>query len=171
MRIGVMSDTHGWIDQAVYEHFAGVDEIWHAGDAGNLDVITRLEAFRPLRAVWGNIDGHEVRRATSEYLFFKAGEKNVLLIHIGGYPGHYAPRALELIRSLRPDIFVCGHSHITKVIYDKSIGMLCINPGAAGRTGVHKVMTLLRFTIEGNNLSDMEVIEFDNRGGRAVGEM
>ena len=99
------------------------------------------------------------------------GSKDVLLIHIGGYPGHYAPRALELIRSLRPDIFVCGHSHITKVIYDRSNGMLCINPGAAGRTGIHKVMTLLRFSIEGDNLSGMEVIEFGNRGGKAAGEM
>ena len=136
-----------------------------------MDVITRLEAFRPLRAVWGNIDGHEVRSATSEYLFFRAGLKNVLLIHIGGYPGHYSPRAQELIRNLRPDIFVCGHSHITKVMFDKSNGMLCINPGAAGRTGIHRVMTLLRFTIEGGDLSDMEIIEFGSRGGRAAAQM
>jgi putative phosphoesterase len=171
MRIGVISDTHGWLDPAVFEHFAGVDEIWHAGDAGNLEVISRLEAFRPLRAVWGNIDGAGVRRATGEYHFFRAGTKNVLLIHIGGYPGHYSPRAMELIRSLRPDIFVCGHSHITRVIYDKPNGMLCINPGAAGRTGIHKVMTLLRFRIEEDKISDMEVIEFGNRGGRSAGEI
>ena len=112
MRIGVISDTHGWIDPAVYEHFSGVDEIWHAGDAGNAGVIAELEAFRPLRAVWGNIDGFDVRRETKEYLFFGAGSKNVLMIHIGGYPGRYAPRALELISQLKPDIFVCGHSHI-----------------------------------------------------------
>ena len=164
MRIGVISDTHGWVDPAVYEHFAGVDEIWHAGDAGNAGVIAELEVFRPLRAVWGNIDGFDVRRETKEYLFFRAGSKNVLIIHIGGYPGRYAPRALELIRELRPDIFVCGHSHIAKVIYDKTFGMLCINPGAAGRTGIHKVMTMLRFTIDGANVSDMEVIEFGSRG-------
>lgn len=171
MKIGVMSDTHGWIDPAVFEHFAGVDEIWHAGDAGTMEVISRLEAFRPLRAVWGNIDSAEVRRATAEYLFFRAGTKNVLLIHIGGYPGHYSPRATELIRSLRPDIFVCGHSHITRVIYDQPNGMLCINPGAAGRTGIHRVMTLLRFRIEDDKISDMEVIEFGNRGGRSAGEI
>lgn len=165
MRIGVISDTHGWIDPAVYEHFSGVDEIWHAGDAGNAGVIAELEAFRPLRAVWGNIDGFDVRRVTKEHLFFSAGSKNVLMIHIGGYPGRYAPRALELIRELKPDIFVCGHSHIAKVIYDRSFGMLCINPGAAGRTGIHKVMTMLRFTIDGANISDMEVIEFGSRGG------
>lgn len=164
MRIGVISDTHGWVDPAVYEHFAVVDEIWHAGDAGNAEVIAELEAFRPLRAVWGNIDGTEVRKATKEYLFFRAGSKNVLLIHIGGWPGHYSPRALELARELRPDIFVCGHSHILKVMYDRDLGMLCINPGAAGRTGIHEVMTMLRFSIEGDNVSDMEVIEFGNRG-------
>lgn len=164
MRIGVLSDTHGWIDPAVYEHFAGVDEIWHAGDAGNMDVITELEAFKPLRAVWGNIDDFKVRSATKEYLFFRAGNKKVLIIHIGGYPDRYSPRALELIRELKPDIFVCGHSHILKVIYDKRYNMLCINPGAAGRTGIHKVMTLLRFSVEGDIVSDMEVIEFRQRG-------
>jgi len=168
MKIGVISDTHGWVDPAVYEHFAGVDEIWHAGDAGNYDVITELETFRPLRAVWGNIDGFDVRKATKEYLFFRAGSKNVLLIHIGGYPGHYAPRAMELIRNLKPDIFVCGHSHILKVMYDNVNGMLCINPGAAGRTGIHKVKTLLRFSIEGSDISDMEVIEFGSRGSKAL---
>jgi len=164
MKVGVMSDTHGWVAPAVYEHFADVDEIWHAGDAGTIDVITELEAFKPLRAVWGNIDGFDVRKATEEYLFFRAGSKNVLMIHIGGYPGRYAPRAMELIRELKPDIFVCGHSHILKVMYDNSNRMLCINPGAAGRTGVHRVMTLLRFTVEGETLSDMEVVEFGSRG-------
>jgi putative phosphoesterase len=164
MKVGVISDTHGWVAPAVYEHFADVDEIWHAGDAGSIDIITELEAFRPLRAVWGNIDGFDVRRATQEYLFFRAASRKVLIIHIGGYPGHYAPRALELIRELKPDIFVCGHSHICKVIYDKSHRMLCINPGAAGRTGMHRVMTMLRFSVEGEILSGMEVIEFGNRG-------
>ncbi len=164
MKIGVLSDTHGWVDPAVYEHFAGVDEIWHAGDAGNIGVITELESFRPLRAVWGNCDDFEVRSATSEYLFFKIGSKKVLIIHIGGYPGRWAPRALALIEELKPDIFVCGHSHIVKIIYDKPRSMLCINPGSAGRTGIHKVMTMLRFTIDDDKLSDMEVIEFGNRG-------
>src|SRR5512133_954844 len=164
MKIGVLSDTHGWLDPAVYEHFANVDEVWHAGDAGNIDVITELEAFKPLRAVWGNCDGFEVRRAANEYLSFTAEGKKVLLIHIGGYPGRYDPRARELIKEYKPDIFVCGHSHIVKVMYDKANSMLCINPGSAGKTGIHKVMTLLRFTIEGETISDMEVIEFGNRG-------
>ncbi|MRR22558.1 metallophosphoesterase, partial [bacterium] len=155
-------------DPAVYEHFTGVDEIWHAGDAGNSEVITELETFKPLRAVWGNIDGFDVRKATKEYLFFRVGSKNVLIIHIGGYPGHYAPRALELIREFKPDIFVCGHSHIVKVMYDRDLQMLCINPGAAGRTGMHKVMTMLRFSIDGEKVSDMEVIEFGSRGRTLV---
>jgi len=165
MKIGVLSDTHGWVDKAVYEHFKDVDEIWHAGDAGNIDVITELESFRPLRAVWGNCDGFEVRSATKEYRFFKAGEKKVLLMHIGGFPGHYDMRAKELINELKPDIFVCGHSHILRVMYDKHYSMLCINPGAAGRTGIHKVMSMLRFSVAGDTVSDMEVIEFGNRGG------
>jgi putative phosphoesterase len=164
MRIGVISDTHGWVDPAVYEHFADVDEIWHAGDAGNIDVITELETFKPLRAVWGNVDDFRVRSATKEHLFFRAGNKNVLLIHIGGYPGRYSPYALDLIQKLNPDIFVCGHSHIVRVEYDRKHSMLCINPGSAGRTGIHRVMTLLRFDVNGDNISDMEVIEFGQRG-------
>ena len=164
MKIGVLSDTHGWVDPAVYEHFAGVDEIWHAGDAGNFDVITELEAFKPFKAVWGNCDDFKVRRATKEYLCFTAGRKRVLIIHIGGYPGRYSPRALELINECKPDIFVCGHSHIVKVIFDKKYNMLCINPGSAGRTGMHKVMTMLRFSIEDEKICDMEVIEFGKRG-------
>lgn len=166
MKIGVISDTHSWVDLAVYEHFAGVDQIWHAGDAGSLDVITGLEAFRPLKAVWGNCDDFKIRSATKEYLSFMAGLKRVLIIHIGGYPGHYSPRALELIQEHKPDIFVCGHSHILKIIFDKKYNMLCINPGSAGRTGMHRVMTVLRFTIEDDKISDMEVIEIGSRGRR-----
>ena len=165
MKIGLLSDTHGWVAPAVYEHFAGVGEIWHAGDAGNADVIYELEAFKPLRAVWGNCDGFDVRSATAEYLLFRVHGKVVLMMHIGGYPGRYSPRALELIREHRPDIFVCGHSHIVKVIYDRQYGMLCINPGAAGRSGMHRVMTLLRFDITEEGVSNMEVIEFGSRGG------
>jgi hypothetical protein len=164
MRIGVISDTHGWVDPAVYKHFADVDEIWHAGDAGNIDVITELESFRPVKAVWGNCDDFRVRSATREFISFTAGGKRVLMIHIGGYPGRYSPRSLELIREYKPDIFVCGHSHIVKVIYDRKHDMLCINPGAAGRQGLHRVMTLLRFSVEAGKISDMEVIEFRKRG-------
>lgn len=164
MKIGILSDTHGWVDPSLYEHFASVDEIWHAGDAGGMEVIRELESFRPLKAVWGNCDDHEVRRATREYLFFTAGTKKVLMIHIGGYTGHYSSRARELISQLKPDIFVCGHSHIVKVIFDKKYNMLCINPGAAGRVGLHRVRTVLRFTIEGDRMSDMELIETGRRG-------
>ena len=165
MKIGLLSDTHAWVAPAVYDHFAGVDEIWHAGDAGSPDVIYELEAFKPLRAVWGNCDGFEVRSAASEYLLFRIHGKLILMIHIGGYPGKYSPRALELIREHRPDIFVCGHSHIVKVMYDRQFEMLCINPGAAGRSGMHRVMTLLRFEIIEQGVTNMEVIEFGSRGG------
>jgi putative phosphoesterase len=164
MKIGILSDTHGWLDPAVYEHFANVDEIWHAGDAGSIEVITELEAFKPLRAVWGNCDGFEVRNAASEYLSFTVDGKKVLLIHIGGYPGRYDSHARDLIREHKPDIFVCGHSHIVKVMYDKANSMLCINPGSAGKTGIHKVMTMLRFSVDGGRIGDMEVIEFGDRG-------
>ncbi len=167
MKIGVISDTHGVVEEAVYEHFAAVDEIWHAGDAGSVEVITALERFRPLRAVWGNIDGSGVRQMTSEYLFFSAGSKRVLMIHIGGYPGHYTSQARRLIDELRPHIFVCGHSHILRVIYDRRYEMLTINPGAAGRSGFHKVQTVLRFAIEGDDITDMEVIEFGGKGTRS----
>ena len=163
MRIGILSDTHGWLDAAVYEHFSGCDEIWHAGDIGSMDVLAELETFRPVRAVYGNCDGFDIRTATKEYLTFTVGGKKVLLIHIGGYPGHYDRHALGLIESEKPDIFVCGHSHITRVMNDPNRKMLCINPGAAGHTGIHKVMTMLRFTIDDNGISDMEVIEFGSR--------
>lgn len=164
MKIGVLSDTHGRVDKAVYEHFAGVDEIWHTGDAGNIDVITELEAFKPLKAVWGNCDDFRVRSATREHLFFTVEGMKVLLIHIGGYPGRYDSHALELIKKMKPDIFVCGHSHILKIIYDKTKNMLCINPGSAGKTGIHKVMTMLRFSIDAGKISNMEIIEFGKRG-------
>lgn len=163
MKIGIISDTHGWLDKAVYEHFSECDEIWHAGDIGSIDVLEELESFKPVRAVFGNCDGYEVRRAAPEHLVFTAGEKKVLMIHIGGYPGHYDRHALALIERERPDIFVCGHSHITKVMNDPRFGMLCINPGAAGHTGIHRVMTMLRFNIDGRELSNMEVIEFGSR--------
>jgi len=163
MRIGIISDTHSWLDQAVIDHFSDCDEIWHAGDIGSLDVLEELESFKPVRAVFGNCDGYEIRRATKEHLVFMAGEKKVLLIHIGGYPGHYDRHALELIEREKPDIFVCGHSHITRVMNDPKHGMLCVNPGSAGHTGIHKVMTVLKVSVNGNSINDMEVIEFGSR--------
>jgi len=163
MRIGVLSDTHGWLDPALFEFFAECDEIWHAGDIGTIDVLEDLETFKPVRAVFGNCDGFEIRSATREYISFMAGYKKVLLIHIGGYPGHFDHRALDLIRQEKPDIFVCGHSHITRVMNDSNYKMLCVNPGSAGHTGIHKVMTVLRFSIDEDVISNMEVIEFGSR--------
>lgn len=168
MKIGLLSDTHGTVDKAIYEHFADVDEIWHAGDAGNIDVITELETFKPLKAVWGNCDDFRVRGATSEHLFFTSGGMKILMIHIGGYPGRYDRRAFGLIKELKPDLFVCGHSHILKIIFDKTNNLLCVNPGSAGKSGIHKVMTLLRFCIEDGKISNMEVIEFGRRGNKSA---
>lgn len=165
MKIGVISDTHGWVDPAVQKYFTDADEIWHAGDVGSSAVLDELSSLHPLRAVWGNCDGNEVRLQTKEFLDFTAGGKRVLMMHIGGYPGHYSPRAVELISLCKPDIFVCGHSHILKVIWDTRYKMLCVNPGSAGRSGMHRVRTLIRFEITDSVICNMEVIETGRRGG------
>jgi uncharacterized protein len=164
MRIGLLSDTHGWIHPAIYDHFAGCDEIWHAGDIGNIETADSLAAFRPLKAVYGNIDNDIVRRCYSEHLKFKAEELKIWITHIGGNPGIYDRRVRNAIYEDTPDIFVCGHSHIAKVQYDKKAGMLYLNPGAAGYNGFHKFMTILRFSITGKDIHDMDLIELGERG-------
>ena len=158
-RIGILSDTHSWWDDKYLSHFAGCDEIWHAGDIGSPLVIDRLAAYRPVRAVCGNIDGRDIRLRFGEVLRFKVEECNVLMTHIGGYPGKYSPAIRDLLRSERPQLFVAGHSHILKVIYDKEIGCLHVNPGAAGRQGWHAVRTLVKLTIDGSEIKDLEVVE------------
>lgn len=158
-RIGILSDTHGYWDDRYLKHFEHCDEIWHAGDIGSLEVAEKLAAFRPLRAVYGNIDGQEVRRLYPETDRFSIEGTEVLMKHIGGYPGRYdvSIRAKLFVRP--PRLFVCGHSHILKVQYDKTLNMLCINPGAAGKYGFHKVRTLIRFAIDHGEFKDLEVIE------------
>ena len=158
-RIGILSDTHSCWDDKYLIHFAGCDEIWHAGDIGSPLVIDRLAAYRPVRAVCGNIDGRDIRLRFGEVLRFKVEECNVLMTHIGGYPGKYSPAIRDLLRSERPQLFVAGHSHILKVIYDKEIGCLHVNPGAAGRQGWHAVRTLVKLTIDGGEIKDLEVVE------------
>ena len=158
-RIGILSDTHSCWDDKYLIHFAGCDEIWHAGDIGSPLVIDRLAAYRPVRAVCGNIDGRDIRLRFGEVLRFKVEECNVLMTHIGGYPGKYSPAIRDLLRSERPQLFVAGHSHILKVIYDKEIGCLHVNPGAAGRQGWHAVRTLVKLTIDGSEIKDLEVVE------------
>ena len=158
-RIGILSDTHGLLDERIFEHFASCDQIWHAGDWGSLEVVTKLQAFKPLRGVWGNIDGYEVRSLFPQHNRFKCEEVKVWLTHIGGYPGKYNPLVRPSIFQQPPNLFVCGHSHILKVQFDKSLNLLHINPGAAGKYGIHKVQTLVRFEIDGDKIQHLEVIE------------
>ena len=158
-RIGILSDTHSCWDDKYLIHFAGCDEIWHAGDIGSPLIIDRLAAYCPVRAVCGNIDGRELRLLFGEVLRFKVEECNVLMTHIGGYPGKYSPVIRNILRSERPQLFIAGHSHILKVIYDKEIDCLHVNPGAAGRQGWHAVRTLVKLTIDGSEIKDLEVVE------------
>lgn len=162
-RIGLISDTHSYLDDAVFEHFASCDEVWHAGDFGDLKVANALKAFKPLRGVYGNIDGQDIRTEYPEHLRFSCEKVKVWMTHIGGYPGKYNPKIREQVLQEQPDLFICGHSHILKVIYDKKISCLHLNPGAAGKYGWHKVRTLLRFSISGEKILNLEIIELANR--------
>lgn len=162
-RIGLLSDTHSFLDDVVLKHFDQCDEIWHAGDFGNIELADKLAAFKPLRGVYGNIDGNDIRNIYPENLGFKCEEVPVLITHIGGYPGHYAPRIKEELIQFKPLVFVTGHSHILKVMYDKKISCLHLNPGAAGKHGWHKVRTLLRFCISEEKIHTLEVIELGIR--------
>lgn len=159
-RIGIISDTHGTFDARLRHFLADVDEIWHAGDIGSLELADEIAAFKPLRAVWGNIDGGMMRRVYRQTEFFRVEQVPVLMTHIGGYPRHYAPGIAQLIQELRPRIFVAGHSHILRVMADPVYDLLHINPGAAGIYGFHKVRTAVRFTVDGADIRDMEVGEW-----------
>ncbi len=159
-RIGLLSDTHSFLDDRIFNWFEACDEIWHAGDIGSAEVADRLEAFRPLRAVFGNIDGAGLRARFTEDLRFECEGVDTLITHIGGYPGKYAPRVRPILQADPPRLFICGHSHILKVMPDKTLGLLHINPGAGGREGFHKVKTVVRFTLSGGRISDLDVVEF-----------
>lgn len=162
MFIGLISDTHGVFDEPFRDFLAPVDQIWHAGDfGGGLDLAAGIAAFKPLVGVAGNCDNYDLRYTHPLHRFFECEGMKVLMTHIGGYPGKYDPRARKLIDEYRPDIFVCGHSHILKVVRDTRRNMLVINPGAAGIQGFHIVRTALRFHIENGALKDMEVFEVD----------
>jgi len=161
--IGLISDTHGYIDPKIYKLLAEVDEVWHAGDVGDINVIDNLKKFKPLRAVYGNIDGTEIRSELAEYESFNCEGVNVLMTHIGGKPGKYMRNAKELIEECKPELFICGHSHILLVKQDPRYGMLWMNPGACGYKGFHQVKTILRFKIDQGSISDLEVIELGKR--------
>ena len=163
-RIGLISDTHNYLDEAVFKHFEKCDEIWHVGDFGTIELADKLKAFKPLRGVYGNIDGNDVRVEFPEKLRFNCEEVEVLMTHIGGYPGRYSPKIKSELFAHPPKLFICGHSHILKVIYDDKLKCLHMNPGAAGIYGWHKVRTLIRFVVDGKDMKQCEVIELGKRG-------
>lgn len=160
-RIGLLSDTHSYWDERYLKYFEPCDEIWHAGDIGSMEIIERLETFRPLRAVYGNIDGYDIRRIFPEINRFTMDGADVLMKHIGGYPGKYDTSVRKILYANPPKLFISGHSHILKVKFDPKLNLLHINPGAAGKYGFHKVRTLVRFSIHESNFSDLEVIELN----------
>ena len=158
-KIIVLSDTHSALDEKFLPHLEDANEIWHAGDIGNIEVLEKLEKITKVRAVYGNIDNHTIRAATKEFIHFQCEKVNVLITHIGGYPGKYAEGIKEKIQKLRPKLFICGHSHILKVIFDKKFKLLHMNPGSAGNYGIHKVKTILKFKIDKENIIDLKIIE------------
>lgn len=161
--IGLISDTHGFLDDSVFKHFENCDEIWHAGDFGNIEIADQLSAFKPLRGVYGNIDGQDIRLCYPEHLKFSCEGVKVWMTHIGGYPGKYNPKIREELYQDPPALFISGHSHILKVMFDKKINCLHLNPGAAGKQGWQKVRTLLRFCISEEKIFNLDAIELANR--------
>lgn len=160
-RIGLLSDTHGWLDPQLLTFFEDCDEVWHAGDIGDFSVTDLLAERFTLRAVYGNVDGGMMRRTFPEDQVFESEGVRVLMTHIGGYPGHYDRRVAGLLRRLRPTLFICGHSHIAKVMYDQKLDCLHINPGAAGRYGFHQVRTAVRFQLSAGKVEELELIELN----------
>ena len=164
LRIGLLSDTHGFLDPAVFTYFADCDELWHAGDFGPVDVLNQLSDFKTLRSVSGNIDGAEVRSRVPSALSWEIEGVRVYMTHVGGYPGHYDRKVKRELLVYRPDLFVSGHSHILRVMRDLELGLLHMNPGACGHHGWHQTRTILRFSIEAAKVSDVEAIELGPRG-------
>jgi uncharacterized protein len=158
-RIGLISDTHGFLDDSVFEHFKTCDEIWHGGDFGNNELANKLTATKPLKGVYGNIDGQDIRTIYPEQLVFMCEEVKVMMRHIGGYPPKYNPETKKELLIHQPQLFISGHSHILKIMYDDKLQCLHMNPGAAGKQGWHKIRTLIRFSIDGKEMKDCEVIE------------
>ena len=163
VKIGLLSDTHGYWDKRYIEYFRDCDEIWHAGDVGSDNLISKLKEIKPVRAVYGNIDGQAVRLDYPKVDIFTVEAVKVMMTHIGGYPGRYAPEIRAELYDTRPSLFISGHSHILKVMFDKTLNCLHINPGAAGISGFHQVRTLVRFIIDEDKIRDLEVIELGNR--------
>ena len=164
-QIVLLSDTHHKLDDRFFPHFENADEIWHAGDIGSLEITDTLKKYAPIRVVYGNIDDKTIRTEFKANLYFKCEKVNVMMTHIGGYPGRYDKKILPIIEQSNPDLFICGHSHILKVMYDKKNQLLHMNPGAIGDYGIHKVKTILCFTIEGKEIKNLRVVEFPRSKG------
>lgn len=162
-RIGLISDTHSFLDTKLLELLADCDELWHAGDLGDIAVLNHLRQIKPLRAVWGNIDDYRIRAELSQTERFVCDGVDVMMTHIGGYPGHYQPAVQRVMQFNPPQIFVAGHSHILKVMFDKKYNCLHLNPGACGRYGFHAVRTALRFTLDYGNISNMDIVELGHK--------
>lgn len=163
VRISLLSDTHGFLDDRFLPHLEQSDEIWHAGDLGNIRVAEQLSEIKPLRAVYGNIDGQDIRKIYPAEQRFTLEGIDIWIVHIGGYPGHYDHSVRVRLAANPPGVFITGHSHILRIQYDKTLQLLHINPGAAGKYGIHKVQTMVKFVIEGKGLSNMEIIEFERK--------
>ncbi|TDS16766.1 hypothetical protein DFQ03_1251 [Maribacter caenipelagi] len=162
-KILLLSDTHSHIDDAILKHIKWADEVWHAGDIGSLDVTDAIAKLKPLKGVHGNIDDHIIQKEFPENNRFFCEGVDIFITHIGGYPPKYNIRTRDMIRENPPKLFICGHSHILKVMMDKKLGVLHMNPGACGKHGFHQVRTMLRFVIEEDNIKDLEVIELGKR--------
>ncbi len=162
-KIGIISDTHSYWDNSFKKYFGLCDEIWHAGDIGDLNISDELNKIAPVKGVYGNIDNHLIRKEFPHEIYFNYGSQNIYITHIGGHPEKYNRRCFEKLQKFKPQIFVCGHSHICKVIYDKKLNLLYINPGAAGIVGFHKIRTLVRFELHTDKIANLEVIELGPR--------
>lgn len=162
-KILLLSDSHSFIDERILDYGRQADEIWHCGDFGNLEVVEQLEKIKPLRGVYGNIDGTEIRKIFPEVLRFKCEEVEVLMIHIGGYPGRYSSLAKKAIEAQPPKLFISGHSHILKAMFDQKNNLLHLNPGAMGKTGWHQMRTMMRFEINKDQIENLEVIELGKK--------
>ncbi|HEV7232295.1 MAG TPA: metallophosphoesterase family protein [Bacteroidia bacterium] len=162
-RIALLSDTHNFLDPGLYKYLESCDQIWHAGDIGTISICEELRKIKPLVAVYGNIDGMDIRREYPENQEFSCEGVKVFMTHIGGYPDHYPTALRTQLEMKKPNLFICGHSHILRVIYDRKLHLLHINPGAAGIHGFHQKKTLVRFSLEQGNITDLEVIELGSR--------
>ena len=165
INIALISDTHGYLDEQVKSMLSAADEIWHAGDLGDVSLLDQMRGLgKTIRAVYGNIDNAKVRLELSAHLDWELEGKKFLMTHIGGYPGHYAKGIKQLLLNTKPDVFICGHSHILKVIFDKELNLLHLNPGACGKEGFHPVRTMIKFSLDQGQIKDMAVVELGRRG-------